>query len=57
MFRALLAHIQEALRKQQLVDCVRAMSVGCDQRWSQPTRNTHSVYQLLFVKPLLNMSK
>jgi hypothetical protein len=29
MFRALLAHLQEALNKQHLVYCVRVMSVGC----------------------------
>jgi hypothetical protein len=29
MFRALLAHPQEALHKQHLVYCVRIMSVGC----------------------------
>jgi predicted alpha/beta hydrolase family esterase len=29
MFRALLAHRQEALHKQHLVYCVRLMSVGC----------------------------
>jgi hypothetical protein len=29
MFRALLAHPQEALRKRHLAYCVRVMSVGC----------------------------
>jgi hypothetical protein len=29
MFRALLAHLEEALHKWHLVYCVRAMSVGC----------------------------
>jgi hypothetical protein len=29
MFRALLAHPQEALHKRHLVHCVRVMSVGC----------------------------
>jgi hypothetical protein len=29
MFRALLAHLQEALQKRHLVYCVRVMSVGC----------------------------
>jgi hypothetical protein len=29
MFRALLAHLQEALHKRHLVYCVRVMSVGC----------------------------
>jgi hypothetical protein len=30
MFRALLAHPQEALNKRHLVYCVRVMSVGCN---------------------------
>jgi hypothetical protein len=34
MFRALLAHPQEALHTQHLVYCVRVMSVGCYQDWS-----------------------
>jgi hypothetical protein len=34
MFRALLAHPQEALDKRHLVYCVRVMSVGCYQGWS-----------------------
>jgi hypothetical protein len=34
MFRALLAHLQEALHKRQLVCCVRVMSVGWYQDWS-----------------------
>jgi hypothetical protein len=34
MFRALLAHPQEALHKRHLVYCVRVMSVGCSQDWS-----------------------
>jgi hypothetical protein len=36
MFRALLAHLQEALHKRRLVYCVRVMSVGCCcyQDWS-----------------------
>jgi hypothetical protein len=29
MFRALLAHLQEALHKRHLVYCVRVVSVGC----------------------------
>jgi hypothetical protein len=29
MFRALLAHLQEALHNQHLVYCVRILSVGC----------------------------
>jgi hypothetical protein len=31
MFRAVLAHPQEAIRKRHLVYCVRVMSVGCYQ--------------------------
>jgi hypothetical protein len=34
MFRALLAHLQEALHNEHLVYCVRVMSVGCYQDWS-----------------------
>jgi hypothetical protein len=34
MFRALRAHLQEALHKQQLGYCVRVMSVDCYQDWS-----------------------
>jgi hypothetical protein len=34
MFRAVLAHPQEALNKQLLVYCVRVMLVGCYQDWS-----------------------
>jgi hypothetical protein len=34
MFRALLAHLQEALHKQQLVYFMRVMSSGCYQSWS-----------------------
>jgi hypothetical protein len=34
MFRALLAHPQEALHIRHLVYCVRVMSVGCYQGWS-----------------------
>jgi hypothetical protein len=54
MFRALLAHLQEALHKQQLVYCVRVMSVVCYQIWSgtptlvaanRHTINTHANYQ------------
>jgi hypothetical protein len=29
MFRALLTHPQEAIRKRHLIYCVRTMSVGC----------------------------
>jgi hypothetical protein len=34
MFRALLAHLHEALHKRHLVYCVRVMSAGCYQGWS-----------------------
>jgi hypothetical protein len=34
MFRALLAHPQEAPHKRHLVYFVRVMSVGCYQDWS-----------------------
>jgi hypothetical protein len=47
MFRALLAHPQEALHKRRLVYCVRVMSVGCYQGWSktpQPTDMTRTQY-------------
>jgi hypothetical protein len=48
MFRALLAHPQEALNKRHLVYCVRVMSVGCYQDWSvaafQPTGITRTQY-------------
>jgi hypothetical protein len=39
MFRALLAHHQEALHKRQLVYCVRVAAV-------QPTDNTQEIYQV-----------
>jgi hypothetical protein len=35
MFRALLDHPQEALHKRHFVCCVRVMSVGCYQGWSE----------------------
>jgi hypothetical protein len=34
MFRALLAYLQEAVNKRNLVYCVLVMSVGCYQDWS-----------------------
>jgi hypothetical protein len=37
MFRALLAHLQEELYKQQLVYCVRIMPAVCYQGWSGTT--------------------
>jgi hypothetical protein len=69
MFRALLAHPQEALHKQQLVYCVRVMSVGfyhdrsVTASSSTPTlvatykHNMHAIYQLLCMQRLLKMSK
>jgi hypothetical protein len=63
MFRALLARLQGALRKQQLVYCVRVKSVGrYHDLSSTPTlvaanrHYTHAVYQLLFVQCLLKMT-
>jgi hypothetical protein len=47
MFRALLAHPQEAQHKQHLVYCVRVMSVGCNSFTPilvQPTDITHTQY-------------
>jgi hypothetical protein len=35
MFRALLPHPQETLHKRHLVYCVRVMSVGFYQEWSE----------------------
>jgi hypothetical protein len=43
MFRALLAHLQEALHKRQLVYCVRVMSAGCCQGWSGTRLHVHIV--------------
>jgi hypothetical protein len=66
MFRALFSHLQEALHKQKLVNCVRDMSVACYQDWSGtgstpilvPTNshNTKAKYQLLLVQCLLKLS-
>jgi hypothetical protein len=39
MFRALLAHPQEALHKRHLVYCVRVMSVGCTKIEASNARN------------------
>jgi hypothetical protein len=55
MFRAPLAHLQEALHK-QLVYCVRFMSVGCYQVAAN-RHNTDAIYQLLFVQRILKISK
>jgi hypothetical protein len=66
MFRALLAHLQDALHKQQLVYCLRVVSDGCYLDWSSTPiqvaairHKTHPihVYQLLFMQRLLKMSK
>jgi hypothetical protein len=47
MFRALLAHLQEALHKRHLVYCVCVMSVGCTNtgaaNLTQHARNIPSV--------------
>jgi hypothetical protein len=57
MFRALLALPQEALHKQHLVYCVRVMSVGSISIGAANWYNTHALYQVLFMKGLLKMSK
>jgi hypothetical protein len=72
IFRALLAHPQEALHKRHLVYCGRVTSVDCYQDWSgadvgdtsfTPTlvaanwHNTHAIYQVSFVQRPLKMSK
>jgi hypothetical protein len=64
MFPALLAHPQEALRKQHLVYCVRIMSVGCgtvvvklQPCHSQPALYASNIYIMPFVNRLLRMSK
>jgi hypothetical protein len=44
MFRALLAHIQEALQKLHLEYCVRVMSVGCPQGWMELHSNLVTKY-------------
>jgi hypothetical protein len=51
MFRALLAHPQDALHKRHLVYCVRVMSVGC-------TRIEAEVYELVCtpILPILYVS-
>jgi hypothetical protein len=43
MFRALLAHPQEALNKRQLVYCVRVTSVPCTRIEGEVARNIPSV--------------
>jgi hypothetical protein len=49
MFRALLAHLQEALHIKQLVYCVRVMCVGCYQDWSGTgVSNSLYIFRALF---------
>jgi hypothetical protein len=44
-FRALLAHLQQALHKRHLVYCVRVMSVGCTRiKVAANCHNTHAIY-------------
>jgi hypothetical protein len=52
MFRALLAHLQEALHKQQLVHCVDLLS-----RIKVGVARFHAMHQLFFKQRLLKMSK
>jgi hypothetical protein len=47
MFRALLAHPEEALHERHLVYCVRVMSVGCTR--TEVELNDGAVYQVLLV--------
>jgi hypothetical protein len=54
MFRALLAHPQEAFHKRHLVYCVRVMSVGCTRI---DVFHTHAIYQVPLVERLLRISK
>jgi hypothetical protein len=42
MFRALLAHPQDALHKRHLVYCVRVMTVGCTKTGVGHARNIPS---------------
>jgi hypothetical protein len=42
MFRALLAHLQEALHQRHLLYCVRVMSVGCTRIGVHPTDITRT---------------
>jgi hypothetical protein len=48
MFRALLAHPQEALYKRHLVYCVCVRSVGSTPILVQPTDTTHILYTKFF---------
>jgi hypothetical protein len=52
IFRALLAHPQEALHKQHLVYCVRVMSVGCTRYQYNETKVMHFLFSLLRIKGL-----
>jgi hypothetical protein len=57
MFRALLAHLQEALHKQYLVYCMRVMSVGCTRIKVELVSVCVEKRLLIIVKHLLRMSK
>jgi hypothetical protein len=52
MFRALLAHPQEALHKRHLVYCVRVMSVGCYQEWSGTGVGDITLHHVVFTIPI-----
>jgi hypothetical protein len=52
MFRALLAHPQEALHKRHLLYCMRITSVVCGTVAVKPSHNrryTHAIYEMPFV--------
>jgi hypothetical protein len=49
MFRALLAHPQEALHKRNLVYCVRIVSVGC----GTVADYTHALYRTIILPVVL----
>jgi hypothetical protein len=53
MFRALVAHLQEALHKRHFVYCMRVMSVGCTRIGvnSNPAANWHNTQTPIFVYP------
>jgi hypothetical protein len=65
MFRALLAHLQEALHKKNwYIVCVLCRLAATRVRVSSiitlvaaNRHNTHAIYQMLFVQRLLKMSK
>jgi hypothetical protein len=60
MFRALLAHLHEALHKRHLVYCLGVMSFDCTRNGvagAANGHNMHAVYQVSFVQRLLKMSK